>query len=887
MRRPLATTITKMPFLLSYPIRSLAIRRHRSAIMIVGIALAVTLPLVINISFDSTVGAAYRNLTQSIPDDVRLMLPPASDETILKELADFVANSSPTPIDTTLRFYGDSMPVRTNSSSYHPSDLVAVNVQRDWFQRALERDSGDTGELGGNWCFVSHALASELHLTLNSSVEVYSRHGNLNLRVTVVFHRLGFEDEKLTVVDLSWLHASWNTSLVNEVGIILAAQTIDVDEYATVLSSLVGSLNKQFDNPNMRLERLAILERAKATIEVHRQSMSLMSLLSLMAGAAGTTAFIVLAYHEQLREASLLKVVGLKGHQLVLPPLIMTTVLVLCGSLLAIPISIPASWFLLASGGILSVMPNTATAMYAAEPALRLLPRSVLAPIVVLLAVSLMTAVYPAAHSAKVPCVVGLRPRVRQGTTRVRNRAIPIVGGIGLTISFVLFRFFSAIATLTLEERNMAFPLLIVLLMVSAMLLSLALIGPLSHIARIFAPYLHGLEQLLTRNLVRNVYRSWSMSCQFAVGVLVVIMLSSMVNALQGDAVANAYSTNGSDIALSGYHPPSVVSSVMQLDDVECASSLMYFDTSQTKVNGVSTIESEGEIRSWFIEPVNYSRTCRWEWLDRISEPWLSSLEGFTTTHNVTIVSKQVADRFHVSAGDSVRIEIGYDGEYTVFNRSCLVLAVVASVPGLGDLYTPIVVLSTRDLENGLTGLIGERLLVRTTDESTEIEQVAERILEELPEGFVMTVSITRVLIGDYLKQWSSFLLVYDSLASFSLVVAGVTLIVVMMASVVERRFEFGIFRSIGVPQIQRFVIAESLIIGMIGFGMGIMFSIILLSAGVLQPASSTSAAPPLAWNAVIVVFVVVLGIALLAGLVSSRYLRSEMPVASLRKLSQ
>jgi len=134
----------------------------------------------------------------------------------------------------------------------------------------------------------------------------------------------------------------------------------------------------------------------------------------------------------------------------------------------------------------------------------------------------------------------------------------------------------------------------------------------------------------------------------------------------------------------------------------------------------------------------------------------------------------------------------------------------------------------------------GYNLVVVKVDNIEEVEEVRKEIEDRLnkKEEVVMVMELKQTVEGikEFFNILSMFLI---GIGSISLVVAGVSILNVMMMSTVERTKEIGVMRAIGTSKsgILRMFLFESLILGVIGgvigaifgFGVGFLVDVLVL----------------------------------------------------------
>jgi putative ABC transport system permease protein len=184
------------------------------------------------------------------------------------------------------------------------------------------------------------------------------------------------------------------------------------------------------------------------------------------------------------------------------------------------------------------------------------------------------------------------------------------------------------------------------------------------------------------------------------------------------------------------------------------------------------------------------------------------------------IVGPGVAEALSLSVGRSVEVE----------GRSFRVVAVLAEPEGIQLLPpTNAVILP----ESAFRDRSYTRVVVRA-DSGAEAGAVAERVRDALnarnPTVEVVELSTVVARIDDFLGLLSAFLLAVGSIA---LLVAGVSILNVMLMSVRERRREIGVLRAVGVQRdtVLRLILVEAGLLGGVGGLVGVALAV-LATAG-------------------------------------------------------
>jgi putative ABC transport system permease protein len=177
-----------------------------------------------------------------------------------------------------------------------------------------------------------------------------------------------------------------------------------------------------------------------------------------------------------------------------------------------------------------------------------------------------------------------------------------------------------------------------------------------------------------------------------------------------------------------------------------------------------------------------------------------------------------------------------------------------------------------------------DRAVIRIS-EPGYVESSAEliaRILQRRHNGKIdFEIEVPELLLKQQQKTQETFNFVLAVIAGISLLVGGIGIMNIMLASVLERIKEIGIRRSLGAKKIDvvlQFLfeaIAISLIGGLIGVGLGI---------GAAKVIASTADIPTvITWWSVCLSFVVAAGIGLIFGLLPARRAANLDPITALR----
>jgi putative ABC transport system permease protein len=238
------------------------------------------------------------------------------------------------------------------------------------------------------------------------------------------------------------------------------------------------------------------------------------------------------------------------------------------------------------------------------------------------------------------------------------------------------------------------------------------------------------------------------------------------------------------------------------------------------------------------------------------------------------VVGSATAERFELAAGNTLSI----DGE------TYRVVAVLREQEGI-TLLNPnnAVIVPPEDVE----GNTYDQVVVKA-ETGTQANRSAVAIREELNrrEQRVTIFELSSITQGidQFFGIINAFLI---GVGSISLVVAGVSILNVMLMSTVERRQEIGVLRAVGVQrgEVMRMILAEAGLLGIVGGFFGILLAIvagIALNEYVLGDALVTFRTRNLLYLALAFAFALVTSV--LSGLYPAWKAANERPVEALRK---
>ncbi|WP_456329242.1 ABC transporter permease [Archaeoglobus sp.] len=187
--------------------------------------------------------------------------------------------------------------------------------------------------------------------------------------------------------------------------------------------------------------------------------------------------------------------------------------------------------------------------------------------------------------------------------------------------------------------------------------------------------------------------------------------------------------------------------------------------------------------------------------------------------------------------------EIRVNSKITIGGREFRVAAILEDTGARFDINpNSAIILSPEDFEK--VSDVGYTMLIVKAESLEKVDDVKNEIEEKInirdEKVVVFDLKIILERIDEAFSQINVFLM---AIASVSLLVAGVSILNIMLMSTIERTKEIGIMRAIGAYRstILKIFLMEALILGLIGSGIGSVLSVVggyLIDLAILQDAS-------------------------------------------------
>lgn len=304
------------------------------------------------------------------------------------------------------------------------------------------------------------------------------------------------------------------------------------------------------------------------------------------------------------------------------------------------------------------------------------------------------------------------------------------------------------------------------------------------------------------RNLSRSKMRSALAALGIVIGVVAIASLGLFGTALQTSAT-QSLGNIGSDLVVS----PAFSEGVQSLDDRD--------------VRQIRRVVREGAVvpikQSQGVVHYGDQRTGVTIYgIENPGDAWAAS-DGRVPAQlrSGMVVGASVADRLDIAAGNAL----------TLGGKTYRVVAVLESQAGFSPVNPDAAVIlppNAVDTDGYSQVLVTAPSGAAANESAMEIRESLNRREERVS---VFELSSITDQIGQLFDVINTFLL---GVGSISLIVAGVSILNVMLMSTVERREEIGVLRAVGYEkrQVLRILLAEAIVLGAVGGLVGVVISV-------------------------------------------------------------
>ncbi|MCC6298344.1 MAG: ABC transporter permease [Anaerolineales bacterium] len=806
-------------------IRSLIARPLRTLLTTFGIVLGVAVILSINVTNRSTLAAITKLFSES-SGRTNLVVTNADlslggfDEGILYRIESVAGVDAAVPLLQAQTLLVDDAARNEFNVSFFgivPGGLLVYGIDplkdplvRDYTLAAgsfLVPDSNDFQIV------LVDEFAEENNLQLGKSVTIRTPAGNARLKIVGLLAREGpgqLNNGAFGVIPLETAQKIFERpNELDQVDILAAQEKRSPQELEALKAVLQDRLGVAYSVGFPATQG----KRVSQMVSGYQTGLNIFSLIAIFAGAFLIYNAFSMTVIERTREIGMLRTLGMTRWQIIKQILLEAITLAVVGSAIGIGLGI----FL--ARGLIRIT-EVFLAQDVSEVAIPASALVVSASIGII--VTLLATLIPAWQAGRVSPLEALRIRGNADDASAIRRGLRV--GAWITIASLVVIFLIPIPEPFGSRINNT---AVLGMMLGGALLIPASVGLWEKFTRAPVRRMYGREgQLGSRNIERSRWRTALTVAALMIGVAMILSIRAVTAAFDRDI------RNWIDVYIGG--DLFVYSSIPMRNDlqaklaavpgVDAVTPIRYLDIKRVKPDG----EAES-LALTAVDPSSYSQVTTFAFTDSDGDPadFMTQLAGGDTI----FVSSVLAEKYGLKQGDILTLKTRR-GE-----RDFRIAAIVVDYYNRGM----VVQASWRDLKRYFQVNDASAYLVQV-DKGADEAAVQQQIDKLYGKRRNLTIQSNQTLKASALNLIGQTSSLFDVLAFIAMIVASLGVVNTMTMNVLERTRELGMLRSLGMTrgQVIKMILAEALLIGVIGGGLGLLFGL-LQSRVVISTVNSTA----------------------------------------------
>lgn len=643
--------------------------------------------------------------------------------------------------------------------------------------------------------------ASENDLVVGRSVELLTEDGPKEFTIVGLIAKKGAGQNNngaFGVIPLETAQELFHRNgELDQVDIVLKPDFVSVNQLATAKAQLQSQLGDDYD----------VTSTASGGTRVNQMLSGFSIGLNFMGGMAlfvggyliyNTFSMTVV---ERTREFGLLRTLGLTHKQVMVQVLVEAGILGIMGSLIGAMLGVG-----LAKGAtyLLAYLLNLDSV------SLKISSEVILSSLLVGVAITVIAALIPAWQAGRISPLEALRAR------GVRKEGWLLRQGWKLGVLFLLISFIILVANpFPYDVQFRLGSLTVVFLFFGGTLLIPGSVGIWQRITRPVVHWLYGASgQLGSRNIQRSKLRTTLTVAALMIGVSMIIITRGMTDSFRGDLETwiNAYVGGDLLVTSSSLMRSQVMRRLEAIPGVEAVTPMRTLDVTWQTPNGKSE-----DLVFMGVDTETYSKVTSFVFSDSQADgeaAYKKLSEG-----NALFISSVLAEKYGLNSGDTLRLRTR-SGEHDFS-----IVAVVLNFYNQGLAIQG----NWQDMRRYFKTSEAGAYLVKIMD-GYGVAEVQQRIQETYADRQHLSISSNQSLINQVLTLLKQAYSMFDVMAIIALFVGALGVVNTLTMNVVERAQEIGMLRSIGLTRGQTLVmvLAESLLMGLIGGVLGLGFGILL-----------------------------------------------------------
>lgn len=673
-----------------------------------------------------------------------------------------------------------------------------------------DREMRNYSFIDGNWftsensreIIINEESARKLQIKYNDNVKLSTRAGTYSYKVVGIIENKGAGSSNelemytpLLAITGDSGFEGWHYALdIN----------VEKDEQINDIAYIIQNEYGKIVTTKTLTEHLKVARKSLNNINMGFYVILIIVILSGMLFIYDT--FIINLY-ERINNIGMLKAIGMNKRQMMKVFLWEGFLLGIFGSLTGAILGIFASM------AILNVIKNM---VYSNLKSFDISPGIFFLSIAIGFVISIVSCMIPAIKASNYSPVAALRhTEDYYESNKKKNKTLIyrikfIMGIIMILLSFFYFNIIEQYITSDSPIRNFLLPIAYLLIFISFMLLNPMIMEKFLYIIKLISQKLLKREIILsTRNLARNSNRTNVIISFIVISIAISIGFNGMFNSLKQSMDYQMNKSVNCDILINTTWNLSVqdyedkYTMLESLPDVKWLyyNRIEYFKDDDNESNTMIGVDSE-----------KYKELGDTEILD-------GSLDDFYNDENVVLVGKYYIQNLGYKIGDSILLPgKSEDHEF-------LIAGIVNDF-----LYNGKVTYLHRDkLDNMMGNKLCNNIYIKSSNASN-INDLINKIDSQIIKNDSSTITSSNDYIDNLRNEVSSSSWIFDIINILVLVIAVLGLANAILISILKRKDEISMLRSMGATQkfIQKMIFNESIITIVYGIIMGTILGIIL-----------------------------------------------------------
>ncbi len=902
---------------ISLAIRNLRRRKSRTIIALLGVMLATSLFIGVNLTVSSLSYNLAASYTEFVGDfDIlvygssQVVLFNPSNLTNVVESVDDVSIAVPRLIFRSI--------VYTNISSQGVL-VVGINQSIDDNVGSFKVLKGSLS-LGKNETLVLQRVAQNLHINVGDNITLShfnfnaSRFENSTLTVKGIVEQNGKLPLSMRLVIFTSIDTLSNLLGVNKsANFLFVKVNPDIIDY----NDLDGSVNRLVDvaskiqlvvglNYEVTLTKGDIYERISTNMATQQMMLNIFVFIAVLMATVLVVSTMFMNINERIHEFGVLRSVGASRIQVFTSVLYEALFIGLLGSLMGIIVGIIIGDYILA--------PLFGTSVYLRSPGMytigQFLSIETITTInvnylvyafIIGLTTSILAGLYPAYLTARLLPIEALSPAARKTRELEKNikKIQPEKTNIGMLVSGILIFLFTSFLQFYVPlirfytSQDILTTIYFVSLGILLVGLIIAMTGALPTLIRGFSKLTFSFSKLEStlsaRNLIRYKRRTALTFFMLTTSIAFIILIGSLTASYSSNAqIAIKYET-GSDIViyLNEQVPLSITENITKIEGVASATPI----TKPLVVRvGDLIMWRQYTLRIYGVNVTTLYNSIYYEQIICDDDPSYT-INSLAESNTSIVVSRGLAEALNLKINDLLRIDAS--GNTKLMNISGLARAIPGfSFTGFTQKAALTDALISLESYQNLTGgaLPLAKILVRV-DNGADALSVANDINTLLSTEYDIQIITTQELIESTQETYNRVFQIFTTLLSFAIVIAVLGHTTALVTSVNERIWETGVLRSIGLLQkeVISIFVFEAIFLTSVSFISGLFASITIVveSTTVTNLMSDIPLPIAIPLDLIVLLYMLVLVIAIIAAYLLTKRVTSISIVESLRKGSR